>query len=387
MLFGATPFSTISFGGNVISNALVNVTGNRVNFTIGNVTIAGQATVNVTGNRINVSTSNVTVAAAALAVATGSRVNTATGTVTVNGNSIVSVTGNQSNLSIGNVSVKVGQTVPVTGIQANIANGTVTVTANATVSVVGNRVNVTIGNATATGGATVPVTGNRANIATGQYYTISSANTWEKKTITFNGDTVGTFDNDNALSMQLDWFMLFGSNYTSGTASNDWRSYVAANDGVNHTVNLADSTSNYINITGVQLEAGQVASDFEFLPIDVNEERCRRYFQKSYTRGEYAGTATNSAMVTTARIQNTVTNRPTNVFFRPILRATPTMTIYSINGTSGSVSDLGTGTAHQRDEPSVVAVLSSMGMGYLTGVSGLTAGDGFGFHYTADAEL
>ena len=238
-----------------------------------------------------------------------------------------------------------------------------------------------------TGTLTVRAYSNDATRSLSQYYTISSANTWEKKTITFNGDTVGTFDNDNALSMQLDWFMLFGSNYTSGTASNDWRSYVAANDGVNHTVNLADSTSNYINITGVQLEAGQVASDFEFLPIDVNEERCRRYFQKSYTRGEYAGTATNSAMVTTARIQNTVTNRPTNVFFRPILRATPTMTIYSINGTSGSVSDLGTGTAHQRDEPSVVAVLSSMGMGYLTGVSGLTAGDGFGFHYTADAEL
>ena len=44
MLFGATPFSTISFGGNVVNHALVNVTGNRVNFTIGNVTIAGQAT-------------------------------------------------------------------------------------------------------------------------------------------------------------------------------------------------------------------------------------------------------------------------------------------------------------------------------------------------------
>ena len=82
MLFGSTPFSTISFGGNVISNALVNVTGNRVNFNIGNVTIAGQANVNVTGNRINVSTGNVTVAAAVVAAATGSQVNTATGSVT-----------------------------------------------------------------------------------------------------------------------------------------------------------------------------------------------------------------------------------------------------------------------------------------------------------------
>ena len=219
-------------------------------------------------------------------------------------------------------------------------------------------------------------------------YTISSANTWEKKTITYDGDTTGTLDNDNAYSFVLHWWLGAGTDFTSGTFSNGtWGTNVDANRVSSSNVNLADSTSNEWYITGVQLEAGQVASDFEFLPIDVNEERCRRYFQKSYTRGEYAGTATNSAMVTTARIQNTVTNRPTNVFFRPILRATPTMTIYSINGTSGSVSDLGTGTAHQRDEPSVVAVLSSMGMGYLTGVSGLTAGDGFGFHYTADAEL
>jgi hypothetical protein len=217
-------------------------------------------------------------------------------------------------------------------------------------------------------------------------YTINSANTWEKKTITYDGDTTGTLDNDSNNSIRFEMFLLAGTDFTSGTLATTWQANDDADRAVGQ-VNLADSTSNEWYITGVQLEAGQVASDFEFLPVDVNEERCRRYFQKSYTRGEYAGTATNVGMISTARLQNTVTNRPTNVFFRPILRATPTITLYSIDGTSGSVSDLGTGASHTRNETANASVLSSMGMGYLTGVSGLTAGDGMGFHYTADAEL
>jgi hypothetical protein len=53
-------------------------------------------------------------------------------------------------------------------------------------------------------------------------------------------------------------------------------------------VNIADSTSNDWYITGVQLEAGTTASDFEFLPVDVNLARCYRYFQqitKQYRNG------------------------------------------------------------------------------------------------------
>ena len=54
--------------------------------------------------------------------------------------------------------------------------------------------------------------------------------------------------------------------------------YTAANTAVGQ-VNLADSTSNEWYITGVQLEAGTAASDFEFLPHDVNLQRCYRYYR------------------------------------------------------------------------------------------------------------
>jgi hypothetical protein len=118
-------------------------------------------------------------------------------------------------------------------------------------------------------------------------YTVSSSNTWEKKTITFAGDTSGAFGNDNAASLQLDFFFGAGSNYTSGTLNTSWNSNTTANRAVGQ-VNHADSTSNNIYITGVQLEAGTTASDFEFLPFDINFYRCARYYQKvGINTGQY----------------------------------------------------------------------------------------------------
>jgi hypothetical protein len=108
-------------------------------------------------------------------------------------------------------------------------------------------------------------------------YTISSASTWEKKTITIDGDTTGTLDNDNGQSFELIYWLCAGANFQSGTLQTSWNTRTTTNDAVGQ-VNLADSTSNEWYITGVQLEAGTTASDFEFLPHDVNLGRCQRYF-------------------------------------------------------------------------------------------------------------
>ena len=110
-------------------------------------------------------------------------------------------------------------------------------------------------------------------------YTISSASTWEKKTLTFAGDTSGTLDNDNGFSFAVEWCLGAGTNYTSGTLNTSWNSKTDADQFVGQ-VNLADSTSNEWYITGVQLEVGTTASDFEFLPYDVNLTRCMRYFER-----------------------------------------------------------------------------------------------------------
>jgi hypothetical protein len=109
-------------------------------------------------------------------------------------------------------------------------------------------------------------------------YTISLADTWEKKTLTYAGDTTGAFDNDNGRSLDVAFWLGAGTTYTSGTLQTSWGSQTNANRAVGQ-VNLADSTDNEWYITGVQLEAGTTASDFEFLPVDVNLQRCQRYFQ------------------------------------------------------------------------------------------------------------
>ena len=128
-------------------------------------------------------------------------------------------------------------------------------------------------------------------------YTITTADTWEKKIITFPGDTAGTINNDNGEGLRL-WFHLgAGSNWSSGTHATTWSAYAQADVLVDNQVNLADSTSNEWYITGVQLEAGEVASDFEFLPHDINLQRCQRYYIKIPTTiygGVYNSTASMS---------------------------------------------------------------------------------------------
>jgi hypothetical protein len=74
-------------------------------------------------------------------------------------------------------------------------------------------------------------------------YTVSSSNTWEYKTVTFEGDTTGALDNDNARSLTLQWWLAAGTNWTSGTLNTSWADPAQANRVVGQ-VNIADSTSN-----------------------------------------------------------------------------------------------------------------------------------------------
>ena len=111
-------------------------------------------------------------------------------------------------------------------------------------------------------------------------YTINSASTWEKKTITFAGDTTGgAIANDKTGGLEISWWLVAGTTFTSGTLQTSWDSLTNANRAVGQ-VNLADNTANNFWITGVQLEAGTTASDFEFLPVDVNLQRCQRYLHR-----------------------------------------------------------------------------------------------------------
>ncbi len=112
-----------------------------------------------------------------------------------------------------------------------------------------------------------------------QSYTINASETWEQKTVTFSGDTTGTFTVNNTGELDIRWFMAAGSNYTSGTLSTTWSSTVNANTAVGQT-NLASAVSNYWQITGVQLELGSNATPFEHRSYGDELARCHRYYFK-----------------------------------------------------------------------------------------------------------
>ena len=109
-------------------------------------------------------------------------------------------------------------------------------------------------------------------------YTVSVANTWEKKTVVFEGDTTGAFSSDNLARMNLTLWFMAGPNYTSGTLTTTWSPWAAANGAVGQ-VNAVASTSNDIYITGFQLELGSVATDFEHRSFGEELALCQRYYE------------------------------------------------------------------------------------------------------------
>jgi len=115
------------------------------------------------------------------------------------------------------------------------------------------------------------------NRTIGKAYTISSADTWEQKIITFDGDTTGAFGNDNGNSLTVQFYLAVGSVYNSGTLATSWGSRVNANTAVGQ-VNLADSTDNEWYITGVQLEVGSAATPFEHRSFGEELALCQRYY-------------------------------------------------------------------------------------------------------------
>ena len=129
-------------------------------------------------------------------------------------------------------------------------------------------------------------------------YTISASATWEKKTITFPADTTGVLNNDNATSLVLLCFLGAGTNYTSGTLATTWASATTANRAVGQT-NLAAATSNYWQITGVQLEAGAVATPFEFEDFGTTLAKCQRYYYRVGGESAYQSFGLGSAKSTT----------------------------------------------------------------------------------------
>ena len=153
-------------------------------------------------------------------------------------------------------------------------------------------------------------------------YTVSDTN-WNRYTLIFPADTTGAFGNDNGNSFAVQFYLSAGANYTSGTLnSSAWASATQANRAVGQ-VNFDDSTSNDWYLTGVQLEVGSVATDFEHRSFGDELARCQRYCQtiiqyvqhQSIAIGHSEGTDTCEVIIP----------------FKGQMRATPTFTYTGSN--------------------------------------------------------
>jgi hypothetical protein len=129
---------------------------------------------------------------------------------------------------------------------------------------------------------------NSNNRTVSKLFSYTADSGWQKYVWNIPADTGGNaLTNDNTSAYYLQIFLSAGSNVTSGTMNTTWATRVNANRAAGQTIQSASSTSNNVYITGIQLEVSDSgASEFEFLPQDVQLQRCQRYYQK--LSGAYA---------------------------------------------------------------------------------------------------
>ena len=165
-------------------------------------------------------------------------------------------------------------------------------------------------------------------------YSISSADTWEQKTITIAGDTSGTWLTNNEIGL-LVWFDLGCGSNKRGTAG----SWTGSNlYGATGAVQLIATNGATFYITGVQLEVGFVATPFEHRSYGDELARCQRYFEKSYDTNDAPGTSTPLGLDTNGGLTNmAAANYATRggSTFKVTKRAQPTVVTYDSVGNNG----------------------------------------------------
>ena len=156
----------------------------------------------------------------------------------------------------------------------------------------------------------------------GATYAISSANTWEHKVLNYPADTTGAFGNDNGKSLEIEWALDAGSDFTSGAVPSAWESSSNADRSVNDLA-LGDNTANDWAITGIQLEVGEFSSTtlppFQFEDFADNLERCKRYHQFWGAPSDTGVFAISARTISSNRLDSET------IMFNPPMRAAPSV--------------------------------------------------------------
>jgi hypothetical protein len=221
---------------------------------------------------------------------------------------------------------------------------------------------------------------NRSYVAT---FSISAADTWERKELTIDGDTSGTWLTTNGIGLRLRWGS-FGSTYQTSSVNQWVGSQVMSRD--DSPINFFDSTDNELYLTGVQLEVGEQATPFEHRSFGDELARCQRYYEHTYPYGTAPGTA-NGGIGADHRYVGRETASNYGYYtahYRVEKRAAATVTVYSYVGTANQIANGDTG-----GDSGAVGVIQSGTTSFLprnTSGSGVSA-RALMYHFKADAEL
>jgi hypothetical protein len=222
-----------------------------------------------------------------------------------------------------------------------------------------------------------------------QAFTINASDTWETKTLIFPADTTGTFDNDENYSLQLTIFLAAGSNFTGGGSLPATWATLVNNKRAFGQVNVASTLNNYFQITGVQVEFGGQATNFEFLPREYKYLRCLAHFWKTFP---YATAPAQNAGSTGAfRFPASRVGAAVNFAscrFPVRMRVTPSITFF--NPSAGNAQARDSSAAVDCSTTQVEAGSLSTPEALLfrtTGNASTAVGNAIDVHITADARL
>ena len=203
-----------------------------------------------------------------------------------------------------------------------------------------------------TGTFGVDIRNSAANRAYASTYTISAANTWEKKTVTIAGDTSGTWLQDTGIGARVEWTLSAGTDFQTATP-NAW---TASNDQTTASqTNWMATVANTFQITAIQIEAGSKATPFQTATGTIQGElaACQRYYQKSFDQSVTPANGANTTTLTSNNGANYVYtagatgNEAATIFYKVVMRTAPTITFYG-NSAGSWLTPIGNSTMVSR---------------------------------------
>tara|TARA_B100000900_G_scaffold98776_1_gene81624 strand:- start:397 stop:1467 length:1071 start_codon:yes stop_codon:yes gene_type:complete len=211
-------------------------------------------------------------------------------------------------------------------------------------------------------------------------YTINSADTWEKKTVTITMSTYSSWVGHTGkdANLQIIWDLGSGPDRQVSTL-NAWQDGVANKWSHSSQTQWVETTGATWYLTGVQLEVGDTATDFEHRSHAEEYHYCQRYFQKTYRYEDYLTNNTGNGCVgfyATSSADNQ------NVTWATPMRTTPDMTIYRKNGGAANQAQRGNNSGTYATLSNIVAVATGLEFTH-----DATNNAFYRFHYYADAEF